>query len=129
MALCALASCEKKEQPVPKEPMYGTVVFPISASFETARDIKYALAAIRIDPVMTGTRLRDRDRDMFLGYVKQICAVYQASSQEDIYISENADVWRLLKDNFPPAEKILAEAEKSGSTISLKSVFEKILRL
>ena len=128
ITLCTLGSCKRYENSSPKEPPYGHVHLPEITSFDSEKDFMVALGAIRVDP-MTKTHLPDRERQAFLGYGKQVCSVLQVSSLNEIYISENADVWRLLRDNFPQAKEVLAKARKSGPTISVQSVMEGILKL
>ena len=118
--VCVCWSCEDKT--LPKDPEYGKLWLPIpTAPLRDEADFAVALAGIRMDPV-TKSALREEDRVPFLSYVQQVCAALQVSPISDIYISENADVWRILRANYAGAKEVLENAEKSGSTISVRSV-------
>lgn len=78
----------------------GQVHLPVGMPMETQEDMRNVFLGIRA--ITPGhLRLRDEDKKPFLSYVAQLCFSSDMEKMRDLKIEVGADVWRILKENFP----------------------------
>jgi|GEM_PF-3391715 len=94
------------------------------------------LVGISISPV-DAPRIAKKDRMPFLQYVQQVCAVAEIPSKKPFYLTSNADVWRIMRANFPesvpwfddPAIVYDDPANEQVKMVNVKALAPKVLRL
>jgi hypothetical protein len=78
----------------------GRVHLPVGMPMETQEDLRNVFLAIRIE-TPDRWRLSDGQKAPFLTYVAQACALSDLEGMRDLKIEVGADVWRIMKANFP----------------------------
>lgn len=78
----------------------GRVHLPVGMPMETQEDLRNVFLGIRIE-TPDRWRLSDEQKAPFLTYVAQACALSDLEGMRDLKIEVGADVWRIMKANFP----------------------------
>jgi hypothetical protein len=107
----------KLELPYVKEPL-------------TETSLQAALISIEMAPV-TSLRLQSSDRMPFLRFVQTLCASAQIPKRNNFYLSKNATVWAVIRENWPASKKWFEDPAivPNGNDVSIKAIAPLIFTL
>lgn len=81
----------------------GELYLPLPSGDMDDAGLMAMFVSISISPV-DAPRLAKEDRQPFLSFVQQLCALAEIPAKKPIYLSSNADVRRILRANFTESE-------------------------
>lgn len=78
----------------------GGVYLPVGMPLETKKDLENIFLAVKLEKPGRW-RLGEEYKAPFLTYVAQACSLAELEHMRDLKIDEDAEVWLILKENFP----------------------------
>lgn len=113
-----------------KQTSTGVLQLPLIKEPVTENSLMAALVAIEVVPV-TSLNLKSEDRISFLQFLQQICALAQMPKRDGLYLSKNATVWRVLRENWPVSKNWFEDPSlvPNGEDVSIKAIAPRIFAL